>query len=516
MALWNPFRRSPPVAASAIVPAQARIPTLGALVPVDHNYRDPEDTPQGSPPTDYFRDLPIAALGRWNLTNIRTALDNHQMGQFLQGAMLTESMLGDGRVQSVLNGRLKGITMRHLHVKPVDDSKDAKEAAEWAKWLWQRVLTDDVLDQSLAWTTIMGFGLAQRVWDTCRGRNGEEVWCPYIQPWHPQFTYYDISRRQYVAQTQDGIEYIDPDDPHWWLFTPWGEYRGWLRGALRSCAVPWIVRQYALRDAARFSEVHGLPIKVLKVPSQANSTDKSRTTSQVRALGNSSVLTLPQQTGPDGTGWEFELLEARDRSWESFFALIENCDREIQQVIRGTNLTSEVQGGSYAAAQVHEDEDSGYADSDCRKLVESFRSTVQMFLGFNFGWADKCPDMWMEAPDKPDLLQLAQAQQAAVTAYVSAKDAGLIIDAEKFCERFSIPFEGVNESQGSPIPLAPTDVAKTVKVDESRASIGLAPLGDDRGNLLIAELDDYNADEDGNVVPVAPAPDGEPTKEAAE
>lgn len=445
-----------PLAPSNVVPLQpvARLPNTGSLVPVDQFHRDPEDTPQGSPPTDYFRDLPIAALGRWNLTNIRTALDNHQMGQFLTAAMLTESMLGDGRVQSALNGRLKGITMRHLHVKPVDDSRDAKEAAEWAKWLWQRVLTDDVLDQSLAWTTIMGFGLAQRVWDTCRGRNGEEVWCPYIQPWHPQYTYYDISRRQYVAQTQDGIEYIDPDDPHWWLFTPWGEYRGWLRGALRSCAVPWIVRQYALRDAARFSEVHGLPIKVLKVPSQANSADKSRTTSQVRALGNSSVLTLPQQTGPDGTGWEFELLEARDRSWESFFALIENCDREIQQVIRGTNLTSEVQGGSYAAAQVHEDEDSGYADSDCRKLVESFRSTVQMFLGFNFGWADKCPDMWMEAPDKPDLLQLAQAQQAAVTAYVAAKDAGLVLDAEKFCERFSLPLESVEEVEE---PAAPED-----------------------------------------------------------
>lgn len=475
MALWNPFRRSPVVQPSAIVPATARIPNTGALVPIDQFARDPEDTPRGEPPTDYFRDLPIAALGRWNLTNIRTALDNHQMGQFLTAAMLTESMLGDGRVQSALNGRLKGITMRHLHVKPADESADAKEAAEWTKWLWSRVLTDDVLDQSLAWTTIMGFGLAQRVWQTCYGR-GQEVWCPYIQPWHPQYTYYDISRRQYVAQTQDGIEYIDPDDPHWWLFTPWGEYRGWLRGAIRSCAVPWIVRQYALRDAARFSEVHGLPIKVLKVPSQANSTDKSRTTAQVRGLGNSSVLTLPQQTGPDGTGWEFELLEARDRSWESFFALIENCDREIQQVIRGTNLTSEVQGGSYAAAQVHEDEDSGYADSDCRKLVESFRSTVQMFLGYNFGWADKCPDMWMEAPDKPDLLQLAQAQQAAMTVFTMGREKGVHLDAEKYFERFSMSLDTVDEVEE---PAEP-DEGEPSEVDQDDASEETQDTADDR------------------------------------
>ena len=68
-----------------------------------------------------------------------------------------------------------------------------------------------------------------------------------------------------------------------------------------------------------------------------------------------------------------------------------------------------------------------------------------MFLGFNFGWADRCPDMWMQAQDKPDLLQLAQAQREAVTAYVAAKDAGLILDAEKFCERFSLPLEKVEE-----------------------------------------------------------------------
>jgi phage gp29-like protein len=271
------------------------------------------------------------------------------------------------------------------------------------------------------------------------------------------------------------VEYIDPNDPHWWLFTPWGEYRGWLRGALRSCAFPWVVRQYALRDAARFSEVHGLPIKVLKVPSQSNALDKSRVTGQVRGLGNSSVLTLPQQTGPDGTGWDFELMEAKDRSWEAFFALIENCDREIQQVIRGTNLTSEVQGGSYAAAQVHEDEDSGYADSDCRKLVESFRSTVQMFLGYNFGWADKCPAMWMEAPDKPDLLALAQAQQAAVTAYVAAQGAGIKLDAEKFCEKFGLPLESVEEPEADPAEEDDADEETTDPVPDDDTGDGEDP-----------------------------------------
>jgi phage gp29-like protein len=424
-------------------PTGAPLLTAGATPqgPLDAQGKAAEETPQGTPPTDTFVDLPVTAMGRWNLQRIRVALDNHQMGMFADSAMLVEAMMGSGRVQTALNGRLKGITMRHLHVKPIDDSTDAKEAALWTEWLWQTVLTDEVLDQQMAWTVLEGFSLSQRCWYTREAR-GETVWCPKLQPWHPQFIYYDVMRRQYVAQTAEGIEYIDPEDPQWWLFTPWGEYRGWLRGALRSCAVPWAVASYALRDAGRFSEAHGMPTKVIKAPAQANAGDKSRMTSAVRGMGNSSVLFLPQQTGPEGTGWDVSLLEPRDRSWESFFALMEKCDREIQQVIRGTNLTSEVQGGSYAAAQVHADEDSGYADSDCRKLIESFRSTVQMFLGYNFGWADKCPVMWMEAPDKPDILALAQAQQAAINAAATAKEKlGWQISAPEYCERFSIPLD---------------------------------------------------------------------------
>ena len=446
------FRAQSPQASAPLLPAyqapRAAItgdPRLDSAL-YDLEARNAGETPQGNPPTDTFVDLPVTALGRWNLHRIRSALDGQQLGQFNEAAMLTESMLGDGKVQSALNGRLKGITLRHLHIEPAEGDRGGKYA-KWVEWLWETVLTDDVLDQALSWTTIMGFGLTQRCWESTYARRLQDVWVPYLKPWHPQYTYYDIMRRQYVAQTADSIEYIDPQDPQWWLFTPWGEYRGWLRGAIRSCAVPWIVRQYAIRDAARFSEAHGMPIKVLEAPAQSNSTDKTRMLSSVRSMGNASTILLPQQTGPDGAGWKLSLLEARDRSWESFFALIDNCDREIQQVIRGTNLTSEVQGGSYAAAQVHADEDSGYADSDCRKLVESFRSTAQLFLGYNFGAPDMVPKMWLEAPDKPDLLALAQAQQFAVTTYTQAKAAGLNLDPVKHCERFSMALKSVSEPE---------------------------------------------------------------------
>lgn len=446
------------------------------------------EIPEGDPPRVQYHDLPVAAIGAWSVSNIVGALSSMQMGMFSQAALLTEACLGDGRVQTALNGRIKGVTMRHVHTRrsPGDSSG---EYADVAEWMWRRVFTDELLDQFMTWSTFMGFVVCEIEW-TEELRNGEPLWIPYLKIWHPLYVWYDIVQRKYVAITQDESIWIDPDDPKWFVFTPWGSYRGWIRGAVRSVAPLWLARQYALRDEMRFSEVHGLPIKTIKAPAQSDARDKQRMFQQIRQLGANATVLLPQQTGPDGTGWELELMEAKDRAWEVFGDLIEHCDREIQQVIRGTNLTSEVQGGSYAAAQVHADEDSAYADSDCQKLCQAASRLVQMFLGYNFGAAEMAPEIRLEAPDKQDRLQLSQTQMNVMQTLKTARELGIELDVGMYCEQFNLPFVRVAESGEVrvAIPLAPTDIAKTVRVDEARASSGLGPIGDERGDLLISEL----------------------------
>jgi hypothetical protein len=60
-----------------------------------------------------------------------------------------------------------------------------------------------------------------------------------------------------------------------------------------------------------------------------------------------------------------------------------------------------------------------------------------------------------------------------------------------------------NDDAPLKLDLAPTDVAKVVKVDEARRSQGLTPIGDDRGDKMISELEEDAANE------------GEPSEEAA-
>lgn len=406
--------------------------------------REPNVPTGAKPPTDTYTDIPVSQLGSWTVQKVRETLNAHQTGTFVLSSLLTEAMLGDDRIQSSLNGRVKGVTMRHLHTRPVKGPKGDKAAALVREW-WPKIFSDELLDQMLTWAVFMGFALCEVQWETEPGADGELVWVPYLKVWHPEFVYYDLFKRQYVAITQTGNVWIDESDPKWFLFTPWGRYRGWMRGAVRSCSALWIIRQFARRDWARFCEIHGLPIKTIDAPAQSAAVDKQRMFQQVRNLGADTTILFPQQATPDGQKWGLNLVEAKDTSWQAFPGIIHDCDRGIQLVVRGTNLTSEVQGGSYAAAQVHSDEDSAYADSDCRKLCAEASRLLKWFVAYNLGDPSLTPGIRLEPPDDQDALALAQTQLQVMQAGAAAVGNGLKPDWATWCERFDIPLDSIGE-----------------------------------------------------------------------
>lgn len=413
---------------------------------------DRDREPQGaSVPEGHYTDLPVANLGPWDTARIQTALNAHQVGNFTQSALLVEAMLGDDRIQTALNGRAKGITSRHLHTTP--SKRDRKRAvARAVERIWSQVFSDELLDQFIAWWVFMGFVLCEVQWTAVDDPELGTIVVPYLKIWHASYVFYDVAARRYVAITQEGNVYIEESDPHWFLLTPWGEYRGWLRGAVRSCAPPWLIRQYSRRDWARYGEVHGLPIRLVDAPAQSNWIDKNRMFSMVRNMNAQTTILLPQQgiggaNVADGQKWDVRLLEAKDESWATFPGLIRNCDMAIQLAIRGTNLTSEVQGGSYAAAQVHSDEDTAYGDSDSRKLCSAAKRLLRLFCAYNFGDADLCPSLRLEQPDKQDKTMLAQSQLNVMSVVREAAALGVPIDVVAYFEHFDIPLLGGDEAE---------------------------------------------------------------------
>lgn len=394
-----------------------------------------EELAKKRPPREEYQDLPISVWADWSIKTIRSAVQQHTLGVFGEASILVESMLADDRIQAATNGRIKGVTKCNWTFEP---AKGGKRQAKDIEKLWPEILPEDTVEQLLFWAIFLGFALAELIWET-----RDDQWVPRLKVWHPLYIYYRVDLRKYIVITADsGPLEIDEGDPKWFLYTPWGPYRGWIRGAVRSCAIPWVVRQFALRDWGRFSEVHGLPIKKLMVPAQAPAGDKARFMASVQRLGAESIFMLPQQATPQGgpaPSFDVQLLEATDRSWEAFPGLIAQCERSITLAIRGTNLTTEVDGGSFAAANTHKDEDNDYAIADRRKLSSAiYLQILRPFCQFNYGNADLAPTPKLASPES-DQEKEADVLSKVQLAFTGFETAGWPIDRKAVADRFGVP-----------------------------------------------------------------------------
>lgn len=400
-------------------------------------------------------DPPIQALMSWNADQIQSALAQHHLGQFQLSGYLTEAMLSDAKIGHALNSRLRGVTKRSAIFKPsklATDQKLAKYVADQITELHSDVLPMELIEQLLQWTVMCGFGLMNQTWDQRIGN----VWVPRIKHWHPIYTYFlnagTMEERRFQAITMEGVVPVaQNEDDEWLLFTPWGQYRGWIRAAIRQVAIPWIVRTYCMRDWSRCSEIHGMPQRVAKVPASALEEDKARLFSKLINLASEACFILPQAA--DGTGFDLSLLEPTNQgAWEIFQTLGQRCDSEIDLAIKGTQLMGQLgaagTSSSMAASKEVREEDSDYADSDCIKLAACLRRQLWMpFCEHNYGDKDLTPVCTYEELPDTDPGKRAQVWVSVGSALSSLKSAGMKVDPVQVEAEFGIKLEEAPEPE---------------------------------------------------------------------
>ena len=127
--------------------------------------------------------------------------------------------------------------------------------------------------------------------------------------------------------------------------------------------------------------------------------------------------------------------------------------------IRGTNLTSEVDGGSLAASQTHQDEDSDYAESDRKKFASAvLEQIIKPYLAYNYGRSDLKPKLQYVPPARNQKDQ-ATALKDLSTAVVALETKGWPIDRASLSKTFGIPLlEGVDPQQLPPAQPPANDV----------------------------------------------------------
>lgn len=411
-----------------------------------------------------FRDIPITTLTTWTISEIRAALSSHMIGQFAGSALLSDAIMGDDRVQATMGSRTSGVFGRPVIHTPNRASK-REERAQWRK-AWRRACGQGVMSEVVRWAIMLGFAVCELVWDT-----SVTPWQFYLKPWHPQYIYWRYDTRRYVAITQDGPVDIVPGNGKWFLYKPHGFYRGWAQGAVRAISDKWLVRQDAIRDWARFSEVHGQPIIKAKVPAMGDAGQKSRFVSGLSHLTSESVVMLPQNV--DGTGYDVGLLEAMDQSWESFKNLIDRMDMCMVLPILWQNLTTEVKEGSFAAARMHGDvRQAALTFDDATLSDDAYDQLARPWWAFNYGNPDAASRTHYDITPYEDKATQAQMLAAFCTAVRDLAQGGKDIDVAAFAAAYGLKIRPEWIKKIKPIATAMgASPAKAARIEKMLAEV---------------------------------------------
>jgi phage gp29-like protein len=434
---------------------------------------------------------------------IKSVLRSFEEGSsFEDAAKLADAMLRDDRINGTTSTRWGALVSSSLEIKGARDSRKEKKIAELLAGsdaepgLWQKMFPKEQVSELLHWGRFLGVGVAELLWNY----DDPALATFTIRVWHPQFLRWNYTRGIYQLRTRDQLidlpstEEDARSDGKWILYTPYGFRSPWRRALLRPLAMLYLCRQWAMRDWSRYSEKHGMPADVLEIPENAPDDEKAKVMQDVANRGSEAALFLPVQSDPNVRGYKFSIVEAMGRSVEVFKELLSKIEVDIAVTVLGQNLTTEVQGGSRAAADIH---DGVRAD----KLLEDAGIIDCLVAQGLTHWTEKT---WgdialtpraryiVEEPD--DALKEAQTLEAVGVAITALQLAGLNIDTDAIAEQWDIPMEPPAKdtedadaaAAGSKVELTPSALAAIVKVNEARAAAGLGPLED--GDLTVAEF----------------------------
>ena len=388
----------------------------------------------------------------WTVAGVRCALSQHEQGQFSSSSKLVDALGRDDRLSAVIATRMAGLFGRDFSVDPADgeEADDAGKAiAEDVEERWFHMFPEATLIELWTWRLLMGFAIGELRWVYAK-----DAWVPTLHAWHPQFVYHDDERECYVVQTQQGPIDVPQNggDGKWIVFGRGA--RPWMNGLVRCLAVPWLVAQFALRDWARYSERHGMPIVKAMVPSRSDEDDKAAFIEDIKTMSTETTVQLPTGIFEDGSGFDLELLEATDRSWQGFQGLLSQIYDTYAISLTGNNLTTMISGGSYAAAKEGGAVRNDYAEADGAELSTQIREQgVKPFVLFNHASGeDRIPwPKWHTSPPE-DLKLNAETMKALGEALGALKTGGAkVINIEELGEKYGVELE---EKEAMPIPPA--------------------------------------------------------------
>lgn len=445
------------------------------------------------------RTSPADVVATWDPPSVRAALLDHEQGDFTVSAILADHIRRDPRVFATLDQRVLGTLGLPYCTDPSSDTRAKGKAKAIAKsvdaW-WFTAFPESVLAEVLMWRILMGFAVGELVYTYVEDL---DEWRPRLVVHHPSFVRFrprsiafTDDRAGWFLQTQRGEVRITPGDGRWFLFAYAGE-RPWMNGAVRALAEPWLSAKFGMRDWNRRIELEGVGVRQAKTPENADPKAAKKFVDNIRALGVETTLLVP-----DGYGFEMSAMQIA--AGQSFQALIERCYTDITIALLGQNLTTQVSGGSFAAASVHALVLLDRVKADVAGLSTTCREQILKPWGrLNVeGWNDDlAPWPRWDASLPGDLQAKAQSLLTLGQATEALKKSALR-PAEEVLERFGVEPIPEDELEASPATPPTSGTEPDPTKDDAEGQLGADDDGDnpDAGDAGELETDPREDDDE--------------------
>lgn len=399
---------------------------------------------------------------------MRNALVAHECGEFASSGILADALLRDDRIFATLDTRVLGVLGLPWVCEPSEATSNQRKAKTYAdnvqSWFFQ-AMPEATWADVLRVQNRMGFAVGELTW--ARHSSGE--FRPKLHVHHSQFVSYRHDLGRFQLNTKKGLVDVTPGDGRWVLFAPNGQAAPWMNGTIRAVSIPYLVRTFARRDWARRSEVEGLGVRKAKIPANADPKLVDKFLRDVRNLGAETSIRLPE-------GFDFNIEAPAATAADGFSKLIGHCDMAITLAILGQNLTTEVTGGSYAAASVHARVQLDRLESDVSMLATTIHDQIIVPWG-NYNFPDFDPDAapWPRWDTRPpeDVQKNAQALLTLSQALSGLLNQG--VDITPILERFDLQL-GLSAQAARLPPIYEYHITNgVVTPNEVRDRLGLPP-----------------------------------------
>lgn len=403
---------------------------------------------------------------------------------------------------SVLGTRKRAVAQLEITVEAASDDKADVENADMVRdWLRREELEDEAFD--ILDAIGKGFSVTEIIWDM-----SERQWWPRQLSWRdPRWFQFDREDGETIElRTNSGPEPLVPFKyiTHVVKAKSGIPIRG---GVARAAAWAYLFKNYDLKDWVTFIEVHGQPLRVGKYHSGATEADKDTLLRAVANIGSDAAAIIPETM-------MIEFIEAAKQAGagtDIYEKLADWLDRQVSKAVLGQTLTTEVSGGSFAAAKVHDDVRRDIMRSDARQLAAAInRDVVRPLIDLNRGPQKRYPRVCIGLPTSIDMKAFAEALGQLV-------DRGLKVEQSVVRDKIGLPdpeadAEVLTPRSGAAAPVQGDPPPPASQAAHAAAARGVCPVhgvvhaqdgeGDALDDLAKAALDDWEEMVDPIVDPI--------------